>query len=108
MSNNYTKKDINRWLFSDENFFDLDGIYNAQNDLIWAPSREEADQRGTVYEKNRFLTKVIVWLGVCARGFTMLVILEDGTMDAQRYIEEVLSLAVKHGNQMLEKQWTYQ
>ena len=37
--------------FSDEKLFDLDGIYNAQNDRIWAPSREEADKRDAVYEK---------------------------------------------------------
>ena len=49
--NNYTKEDINRWFFSDKKFFDLDGIYNAQNDRIWAPSREEADEGGAVYEK---------------------------------------------------------
>ena len=44
MLNNYTKEDINKWLFSDEKCFDLDGIYNAQNDRIWIPSREEADK----------------------------------------------------------------
>ena len=62
MLNNYTKEDINRWLFSDEKLFDLDEIYNAQNDRIWAPSREEADKRGAVYEKTRFPLKVILWL----------------------------------------------
>ena len=51
--NNYTKEEI---------FFGLDGIYNAQNDRIWAASREEADKRGAVYEKTRFPRKVIVWL----------------------------------------------
>ena len=48
--------------------------------------------------------KVMVWLRVCAQGFTMPMILKDGTMDTERYIEEVLPLAVKHGNKMLGKQ----
>ena len=32
-----------RILFSDEKTFDLDGIYNSQNDRIWAVNREEAN-----------------------------------------------------------------
>ena len=38
----------------------------------------------------------------------MRVILEDGTIDAERYIEEVFPLAVKQDNKILGKQWTYQ
>ena len=32
--------------FSDEKMFDLDGIYNSENDRIWAVNREEANRRG--------------------------------------------------------------
>ena len=32
--NNFKKNDIRNCLFSDEKIFDLDGIYNAQNDRI--------------------------------------------------------------------------
>ena len=32
--------------------FDLDGIYNGQNDRIWAVSREEADWRGAKKKNN--------------------------------------------------------
>ena len=56
--------------FSNEKSFYLDGIYNAQNDKIWATSRE-VDKRGAVYEKTQFPVKVTVWLRVCAQGFTM-------------------------------------
>ena len=106
--NNYRKEDINRWLFSDEKFFDLDGIYNAQNDRIWAVSREEADKKGGVREKTKFAMKVMVWLGVCAKGFTAPVILDDGTMNAERYIDEILPIALKYGNKILGSDWTYQ
>ena len=27
--NNYSKEDAKKWLFTDENYFDLDGIYNS-------------------------------------------------------------------------------
>ena len=34
-----------RILFSDEKMFDLDSIYNSENDRIWAVNREEANRR---------------------------------------------------------------
>ena len=43
----------------------------------------------------------MVWLGVCAEDLTEPVIIEDGTMDAERYINEVLPIALKSGNRML-------
>ena len=43
-------------------FFDLDGIYNVQNDRVWTFNRKEADKQGGIYEKTKFPTKVMVWL----------------------------------------------
>ncbi len=60
MLNNYTKDDINKWLFTDEKFFDLDGIYSVQNDRIWVVSKEEADTKGAVHEKTKFLVKIMI------------------------------------------------
>ena len=48
-------------LFSDEKLFDIDGIYNFQNDGIWAVSRVQADKRGGVKQKRKFPDKVMVW-----------------------------------------------
>ncbi|CAF1212118.1 unnamed protein product [Rotaria magnacalcarata] len=106
--NNYTKSDITRWLFSDEKYFDLNGIYNNQNDRIWAISRKEADKRGAIYETTKFPVKVMVWLGVCSEGLSVPVIFEDESMDAQRYIDEVLPIALECGNEMLGEHRTYQ
>ena len=52
-------------LFSDEKLFDIDGIYNSQNDRIWAVIRVEADKRGGVKQKRKFPEKVMIWLCVC-------------------------------------------
>ncbi|CAF2089292.1 unnamed protein product, partial [Rotaria magnacalcarata] len=106
--NNYTKSDIARWLFSDEKYFDLNGIYNNQNDRIWAISREEANKRGTIYETTKFPVKVMVWFGVCSERLSVPMLFEDGSMDAQRYIDEVLPIALECGNEMLGEHWTYQ
>jgi hypothetical protein len=34
--------------------FDLDGMYNAQNDQIWAVSGSETDKSGGVKQKRNF------------------------------------------------------
>ncbi|CAF2148691.1 unnamed protein product, partial [Rotaria magnacalcarata] len=106
--NNFTKSDITRWLFSDEKYFDLNGVYNNQNDRIWAISREEADKRGAIYETTKFPVKVMAWLGVCSEGLSVPVIFEGGSMDAQRYIDKVLPIALECGSEILGEHWTYQ
>ena len=40
--------------FSDEKMFDLDGIYNSQNDRIWTVNREEANRRGGKKQQRKF------------------------------------------------------
>ena len=104
--NYYTKDNIGRWLLADEKFFDLDGVYNSQNDRVWAVRKEEDDEKDGLHEKTKFPQKVMEWLGVCGEGLTSPVILEDGTMDAERYIEEILSVALKCENKMLWNNWT--
>ena len=51
---NFRKEHTLRIPFSDEKMFDLDDLYNAQNDRIWAVNREEADKRGGVQQKRKF------------------------------------------------------
>ena len=108
MRHNFRKEDTLRILFSDEKMFDLDGMYNAQNDRIWAVNREEADKRGGVQQKRKFPQKVMVWLGVCSKRLTPLIILDEGTMDHQRYIDEILPVALKYGNEDFGDNWTFE
>ena len=68
-------------LFSDEKMFDIDGVYNSQNDRIWAASRSDADRRDRVHQKRKFPAKVMVWLAVCSKGVSPLVIFNEGTVD---------------------------
>ena len=88
--------------------FDLDGMYNAQNDRVWAVDRAEADRKGGVKQKRKFPPKVLVWLGACSKGLTPLVILDKGTVNHGRYIEDVLPVALKYGNDIFGDDWTFQ
>ena len=97
----FRKEDTMKILFSDEKLFDIDGIYNSQNDRIWAVSRVEADKRGGVKQKRKFPEKVMIWLSVCSKGVPPIVIFDEGTIDHAQYIREVLPVVLKYGNDIL-------
>ena len=50
----------------------------------------------------------MIWLGVCSKGVRPLVILDKSTIDHDRYIKEVLPVAIKYGNKVFGDDWTYQ
>jgi hypothetical protein len=41
----------------------------------------------------------MVWLGVCSKGIPPLVIFDERTIDHARYIDEVLPVTLKYGNE---------
>ncbi|CAF2141797.1 unnamed protein product, partial [Rotaria magnacalcarata] len=52
--------------------FDIDGVYNTQNDRVSAVDRADADKNGGTQQKRKFPQKVMVWLGACSKGLTPL------------------------------------
>ena len=104
----FRKEDTIKILFSDEKLFDIDGIYNSQNDRIWAVSRVEADKRSSVKQKRKFSQKVTVWFVVCSKGVSPIVIFYKGTIDHAQYIREVLPVVLKYENDILGTYWTFQ
>ena len=105
---NFRKEDTLRFLFSDEKMFDIDGVYNFQNERIWAPSRADADAKGGIKQIQKFPEKVMVWLGACSKGASPLIIFEEGAVGHERYIQEVLPVVLKFGNDMFGDNWTFQ
>lgn len=104
----FRKEDTMNILFSDEKLFDINGIYNSQNNRVWAVSRSEADKNGAVKQRRQFPQKIMVWLAVCSKGVSPLFIFKEGTVDHDRYIREVLPVALKYGNETLGSHWTFQ
>ena len=76
VKNNFKESDVSKWLFSDEKFFDIDGVYNNQNNRIRVSSHADADARDDIKGKRKFPTKVIVWLSACSAELTPLEILD--------------------------------
>ena len=40
-----------RSLLSDEKFFEVDGVYNSQNDRVWAVSRADANEKSSIQQR---------------------------------------------------------
>ena len=79
-------------LFSGEKLFDIDGgIYNGQNERVWAVDRADTGKKGDIKQKRKFPEKAMVWP---SRLFQALVILNEGTVDHVRFIEKVLPVMV--------------
>ena len=105
---NFRKEDTIRILFSDEKFFDIDGVYNSQNDRVWAVDRADVDKKGGIKQRRKFPWKVMVWLGACSKGITPLVILNEDTVEHIVYVQKVLPVALKYGNETFGRDWVFQ
>lgn len=106
--NNFKKSDTSRIVFSDEKLFSVDGVWNRQNERVWAVNREAANQVGGLRGVSKFPGKIMVWLAACASGISKVVFLESGTINQDKYIEEVLPVARRFGNKQLGTHWWFQ
>ena len=64
--------------------------------------------KGGLRRKCKFPQKVMVWLGVRCKSISPLVIFEGDTLDHDRYIREVLAVALKYDNDTFGDDWTFQ
>ena len=67
---NFRKEQTMRIFFSDQKNFDIDEVYNLQNDRVWTPSRSEANKRNGIVEKRKFPDKSMMWLRACSMGIS--------------------------------------
>ncbi|GFY25938.1 transposable element Tcb1 transposase [Trichonephila clavipes] len=85
---NWTEQDWACVLFSDESRFSL--LSDCRRQLIWRESGT-AYRPENIQEKDRYPTcSIMVWAGIKINGRTRLHVVANGTMTAQRYIDEVL------------------
>ena len=71
MRTNFRKEETKKILFLDEKLFDIDGIYNSQNDRTRAVNRAEADIKDDIRHIRRFPQKVMVWLERVLKDFRL-------------------------------------
>jgi hypothetical protein len=103
------KKDCEKILFSDEKYFSINGIFNRQNDRIYAANRQEADEHGGTKPTVKFSKKIMIWLGASKNGLTAPIIFEPGeTLKNENYIKVVLPHALSEGRRLLGDDFIYQ
>ena len=47
-------------LFSDEKYFDIDGVYNPQNDRVWAVNRADPDEKDGIQHRRKHPQQITV------------------------------------------------
>jgi hypothetical protein len=103
------KKDHGKILFSDEKYFSLEGVFNRQNECVYAASQQDADERGGINQKTKYPKRSMVWLGACKNGLTSPIIFKPGeTLSHENYIEVVLPHAQAEGQRPLGDDFIYQ
>ncbi len=103
------KRDWEKILFTDEKYFELGGIFNRQNDRIYAPCRREADEHGGIRPTAKFSKRLMVWLNASKNGLTVPLIFEPGaTLTHKNYIEVVLPHAKAEDQRLLDDDFIYQ
>ena len=65
---NLRKENTMKISFFYEKTFNIDGVYNSQNDRIWAANHLSVNTKGGIPQKCKFSQEVMVWLGVCSKG----------------------------------------
>ena len=96
-------------MFSDEKIFDGDGQLNPKNDVLYAESREHANNTGGFFEKEKFPLKVMVWCGMTFNGVTRVVVLPEKTsFDSNFYVNKVLPVIKEDGIQLIGDDFLFQ
>lgn len=95
-------------MFSDEKIFTVDGVFNRQNERVWAVSRAEADKNGGIHRANKFPEKIMVFLAVCSNGVSSVVMFDNEAVNHENYIHRCLPVARRLGNRHFGNNWTFQ
>ena len=103
------KEDHGMILFTDEKYFTLGGIFNRQNDRVYAANRQEADKQGGINQKMKYPKKIMVWLGASKNGLTSPIIFEPGeTLSHKNYVDVILPHGKAEGERLLGDDFIYQ
>ena len=90
-------------LFSDEKLFDMDGVYNVENDRVWALSRAEANKNGGVMSRRKLPEKVMVHVRKASHHWCFSRKAHWIIIDIEK---KVRPMALKYGNKDFDSYWT--
>ena len=96
-------------MFSDEKMFDGDGQINPKNDVVYAESRNEADNSGGLIELEKFPLKVMCWCAITFNGACKSVFLPPKTsFNADFYVSQVIPIVKAEGERLIGSDFLFQ
>ncbi|CAF3367284.1 unnamed protein product [Rotaria socialis] len=102
-------KNREKILFTDENKFELGGIFNRQNDHVYAPSRHDTDEHKGAKPTAKFPKNLMVWLAASKNGLSLPIIFEPGeTLTHEKYVDIILPHARAECQRLLGDDFIYQ
>ncbi|CAF2648445.1 unnamed protein product [Rotaria sp. Silwood2] len=103
------KEDHGKILFTNGKHFSLEGVFNRQNECVYAVSREEADKQGGIKQQAKYPKIIMVWLGASKNGLTSPIIFTPGeTLSHKNYFEVILPHAQSEGSRLLDDDFIFQ
>jgi transposase len=95
---NFTKTQSKKIGFTDEKMFDGDGQINPKNDVVYAISREDANDNGGTVPKHKYPFKVMVWCLLTYEGPEEVIVLpEKMRFNSEFYISNCIPVIVRDG-----------
>ena len=96
---------ILRISFSDEKFVDIDRVYNSERERVWTINRTDADESEVVSCRNKSSPRDsdgVVGCSCSSKDLTLLVILDEETVEHSCYIRNILPVALKCGKKAFD------
>ena len=85
---NIKVKNVQRFMFTDEKVFTIEGCFNPKNDGIWSDDRSSANMEGGIFEKEKYSIIIMVALGATWNDLTLPYIKEPGkTITTAEYLK---------------------
>jgi len=103
------KIDREKFLFTDEKYFELDDPFDCSSDRVYAASWQEADEHGRIRPTAKFSQRILIWLGTSKNGLTARIIFELGdTLTHKNYNEAFFWHAQVDDQRLLGDDFIYQ
>ena len=97
-------------VFVDEKIFTKNGYFNPKNDVVWADSRSDANERGGIHEKEKYSISVMVALDATWNGLTEPYFFDQNEwLNGTTYHENLLPFYKEEGDRLFDHQnWGFQ
>ena len=92
---------VKTMMFTDEKIFTKNDFFNPRNDVVWAGSRSDANDRDGLHQNTKYPVSIMVVLGVTWNGVTRPYFFAKGErLNGKTYCEYLLPFYKKEGDSL--------